>query len=126
MSWQDYVNTNLVGSGKISKAAIIGLQGGVWATSPGYTLSTEEQNAILKGFTDPASVQASGLKLAGVKFFTTKVDDNIIYGKKGADGYVIAKTTQAVLVAEYAAPVQAPEAVKVTEGLADYLKGVGY
>ena len=33
-----YVDTNLVGSGNVSKAAIVGLAGGVWASSPGYTV----------------------------------------------------------------------------------------
>jgi hypothetical protein len=32
----DYVETSLVGSGKVSQAAIIGLGGGVWACSPGF------------------------------------------------------------------------------------------
>lgn len=39
MSWQGYVDTNLVGTGRVSKAAIIGLKGGVWATSSGFTVS---------------------------------------------------------------------------------------
>ena len=43
-----------------------------------------------------------------------------------ADGCVIVKTIQAVLVTEYAAPTQAGEATTVVEGLADYLKSVGY
>ncbi|KAJ7040980.1 profilin [Mycena alexandri] len=126
MSWQAYVDTNLVGSGKISRAAILGKQGGVWATSAGYNLSAEEQKAVIGAFGNLEAVQASGLRLAGVKFFTTKADERSIYGKKGADGYVIVQTTQAILVAEYAAPTQAPEAVTVAEGLADYLIGVSY
>jgi len=43
-----------------------------------------------------------------------------------ADGAIVVKTTQAVLVAEYSAPTQAPEAALVVEGLGDYLKSVGY
>jgi profilin len=39
---------------------------------------------------------------------------------------VLVKTKQAVLVAEYIAPVQAAEATPVVESLADYLIGVGY
>ncbi|KAF7369210.1 Profilin [Mycena venus] len=126
MSWQSYVDTNLVGSGKISKAAILGKQGGVWATSAGYNLSAEEQKAIIGAFDNLDGVRASGLHLAGVKFFTTKADERSIYGKKGGDGYVIVPTKQAILVAEYTAPYQAPEAVGVAEPLADYLIGVGY
>ncbi|KAJ7100772.1 profilin [Mycena belliarum] len=126
MSWQAYVDTNLVGSGKVKKAAILGQAGGVWASSAGYTLSTEEQKAIVSAFGNLDAVRTSGLKLAGVKFFTTTADENVIHGKKGGDGYVIAKTKQAILVAEYSPPIQAPEAAPVVEGLADYLKSVNY
>jgi hypothetical protein len=34
----EYVDTNLVGSGKVAKAAILGQQGGVWATSSGFAV----------------------------------------------------------------------------------------
>ncbi|KAF9465991.1 profilin [Collybia nuda] len=126
MSWQAYVDTNLVGSGKVTRAAIVGLQGGVWAASAGYTLSKEEENALIAGYNDLASVQASGVRLAGQKFFTLRTTDRSIYGKKQADGVVIVKTKKAILIAEYIAPLQAPETTKVTEDLADYLISVGY
>ena len=33
-----YVDTNLVGTGKVTRAAILGLKGGVWAASAGYNV----------------------------------------------------------------------------------------
>lgn len=40
MSWQSYVDTNLVGTGYVSQAGIYGLNGGgVWAASSGFTVS---------------------------------------------------------------------------------------
>ncbi|KAF5370910.1 hypothetical protein D9615_009809 [Tricholomella constricta] len=126
MSWQSYVDTNLVGSGKVTKAAIVGLQGGIWASSPGYTLSTEEQNALIAAVKAPETAQATGVRLHGDKFFVVRTTDRSIYGKKQADGCVIVKTVQAILVAEYVAPLQAPETTPVVEGLADYLISVGF
>ncbi|ETW75283.1 hypothetical protein HETIRDRAFT_412476 [Heterobasidion irregulare TC 32-1] len=126
MSWQAYVDSNLVGSGKIAKAAILGLQGGVWATSAGYTLSVDEQKAAVAAFSHPDQAQANGFRLAGQKFFTLVANDRSVYGKKQADGAILVKTKQAILVAEYIAPIQAGEATPVVEGLADYLIGVGY
>jgi profilin len=38
MSWQAYVDTNLVGTGKIAKAAIIGQDGSSWACSQGFNV----------------------------------------------------------------------------------------
>ncbi|GAA6020812.1 hypothetical protein JCM8202_005452 [Rhodotorula sphaerocarpa] len=126
MSWQAYVDTNLVGTGKISRAAILGQQGGVWASSAGYTLSTEEQANLCKIHNDPAAAQANGIHAAGQKFLCIRADDRSVYGKKQADGIIVVKTKQAILVAEYGHPTQPGEATKITEELADYLIGVGY
>jgi len=126
MSWQAYVDTNLVGSGKIQHAAIVGQKGGVWATSAGFNLSLDEQKAVISLFADPASAQAHGVRLANTKYFTLSVNDRSYYGKKAADGCVIVKTKQAILVTVYAAPTQAPEATTVVESLADYLISVSY
>ncbi|KAF8638456.1 hypothetical protein AX17_002190 [Amanita inopinata Kibby_2008] len=126
MSWQAYVDTNLVGSGRVTKAAILGLQGGVWASSAGFTLSPEEQKAVVSAYANQGRTQSSGLRLAGNKYFTLSVNDRSIYLKKAADGAVIVKTKQAILVGLYSAPIQAPEATPIVENLADYLISVGY
>ncbi|TFK36253.1 profilin [Crucibulum laeve] len=126
MSWQAYVDTNLVGSGKVTRAAIIGQKGGVWAATAGYTLSTEEINAIIAAYKPGSEVLSTGLRLAGQKFFGIRAEGRSIYLKKGGDGAVIVKTEQAILVAEYIAPLQAPETTPIVEGLADYLISVKY
>ncbi|SPO26501.1 probable PFY1 - profilin [Ustilago trichophora] len=126
MSWQGYVDTNLVGTGKISQASIIGLKGGVWATSSDFNVTPEEQKAIIAGFDDPSGLQAGGVRANGKKFFTLGVTPKTIYGKQGADGLVAVKTNQAVLVCVYVAPIVPGEANKVAEGLGDYLVSVGY
>ncbi|KZV98937.1 Profilin/allergen, partial [Exidia glandulosa HHB12029] len=121
-----YVDTNLVGSGKVTTAAIIGQQGGVWATTSGFTLGPSEQTAVINLFKNKDEAQSKGITLAGTKYFCLSVNDRSFYGKKGGDGCVIVKTKQAILVAVYKAPVQAPECTTITEGLADYLIGVNY
>lgn len=126
MSWQAYVDTNLLGTGKIAKAAILGQKGGVWATSSGFTISPQEQDAIVKAFTNAEKLRAEGIRLAGQKYFTISVEERTIQGKMKADGTVIVKTKQAILVAVYAGPIQAPEVTPVVESLADYLISVGY
>ncbi|EJT99496.1 profilin [Dacryopinax primogenitus] len=126
MSWQEYVDVQLLSTGNIQRAAIIGQAGGVWASSAGYTLSPQEQQAVLRVFTDPSAAQASGVRLAGKKFFAVQVDDQHLYGKQGAGGCTIVKTTQAVIIGEYDPPTQGPEANLVVEKLGDYLRSVGY
>ena len=126
MSWQSYVDDQLIATGKIAKAAILGLQGGVWAASAGYKLSTEEQKAAVAAFNNLDHARGSGIRLAGQKFFVLNAEPGEIQGKKQGDGVIMVKTTQAVLVAEYIAPVQAPEANPIVLKLGDYLRSVGY
>lgn len=67
MSWQAYVDNNLVGSGALVKAAIHGHDGGCWATSAGFTVAPAEATALLAAFKDPSAIRASGLKIGGTK-----------------------------------------------------------
>lgn len=40
MSWQDYVDNQLLASNCVSKAAIVGHDGSLWAKSNGFEVST--------------------------------------------------------------------------------------
>ncbi|MEV6775692.1 profilin [Streptomyces syringium] len=126
MDWQAYVDNNLVGTGKIAKAAIFGLEKGDLAASPGFTISPAEQNAIRAGYSKPDALQASGVHLGGEKYFTISVADRTIQAKKGPNGAVVVKTKEAIIVAVYHGPIQAPEVTPTVESLADYLIGTGH
>ncbi|KAJ3292958.1 profilin, required for normal timing of actin polymerization in response to thermal stress [Borealophlyctis nickersoniae] len=126
MSWQSYVDSNLVGTKKITKAAIHGHDGSLWATSKGFSIAPQEVQTLVKGYTDPSGVRANGLHLGGVKYIVIRADDRSIYGKKGTGGVVTVKTKQAVLIGVYEDPIQPGEATKVVEALADYLISVNY
>ncbi|KAG0174499.1 profilin, required for normal timing of actin polymerization in response to thermal stress [Apophysomyces sp. BC1034] len=126
MSWQAYVDTNLVGTGKVAKAAIFGLNGAQWATTPGFQVQSSEMSEIIAAFADNTTVQANGVHVAGVKYFTLRADDRSIYGKQKADGVCLVKTLQAVIVGVYVEGMQAGSCTTVVEGLADYLISVGF
>ncbi|SAL99666.1 hypothetical protein [Absidia glauca] len=68
MSWQGYVDNNLVGSGHVSQAAIIGLNGVVFGISQGFQVSQSEATSLLEGFADNSKVLGSGLRFNGVKY----------------------------------------------------------
>lgn len=126
MAWQAYVDTSLCGSGKISKAAIIGLDGSIWATSPDFTVSSEEQKALLDGFNGHMKLFQTGIQANGKKYTTLQADDRSIYGKHGTDTFVAVKTKQTFLVGICLAPVPIGQVADVVEKLADYLIGNGY
>lgn len=126
MSWQAYVDSNMVGTGKIHAGAILGLDANPWAISPSLSLLPAESAALVSAFSDASAVRADGLTLAGKRHVVFKSDERSVYGKAGKDGVVAVKTGQAVLVGFYKDPVVPGEATKVVEGLADYLISVGY
>ncbi|KAH9822347.1 profilin [Melampsora americana] len=114
MSWQTYVDVNLLGTGFFSDAAILGQAGGSWASSSNFQISPQEQSTLTQAYDDPSGLQANGIHLG------------CIYGRKGGAGCVCVKTKQAIIVAIYKAGTQPGEATKCTETLADYLISTGF
>jgi len=127
MSWQAYIDSSLVGTGTVDKAAIYSKAGdSTWAISPGFQLSGPEVTAICKGFDNSDSIFGSGLKIGGAKYFTIRADDKAIQGRKGEEGVICVRTKQAVIVAHYPPGQQAGEVTKVVLALSDYLTNLGY
>lgn len=45
-------------------------------------ISPQEQQALVQAFQDPSAAQASGVHVAGQKYFTLQANPRSIYGKK--------------------------------------------
>ncbi|TVY81549.1 Profilin [Lachnellula suecica] len=120
MSWQ--------GSGHVDKGAIYSAKGdSVWAASPGFTISpTEIQEAITGLSGKPDKLYADGIHIAGERYVLTKAEDRSLYARKGREGVVIVKTTQAILIAHYSEGMIAGNSAQTVEQLADYLISTGY
>jgi len=149
MAWQPYVDSNLLGTGKLVEAAILSLNDtGVWAISQDYqTKFTAKEQADIRTVATKLSVvdnsaeepardealsgmRAGGIHVRGTKFMFTRNDYRSIHGtKKTADGRVIGviivRTVRTIIVAEYAPPHQAGEATPIVENVADYLISTG-
>jgi len=133
MSWQGYIDSSLVGSGHIDKAAIISAAGdSSWANSASFTIKPEEMKAIATIFegnsTAADRAYSDGLHVAGEKYIATIIsaDDSIVMIRKGKTGIAIAKTKQAIVVGHYGENAQASNARATVEALAEYLRKVGY
>lgn len=79
MSWQAYVDDQLVGTGHASGAVIIGHDGNIWANK-NVSLKGGEGAKIVAGFKDPATVLSGGFTVDGVKYLAIKADEKSIYG----------------------------------------------
>jgi len=126
MSWQDYIDVQLLGSGHVSRACIAGLDGNVWAKSENFNVTPEEMKKVVNGFADMASLPQSGVTVGGDRYIYLSGDDKIIRAKKGKLGIHVVKTKQAVVVALYEDPIQPQQCALVVEKLGDYLISCGY
>jgi len=126
MSWQDYVDNQLLASQLISKAAIAGLDGGVWAKSDGFEVTKEELAKLVAGYEKKELLTSGGVTLAGQRFIYLSGTDCVIRAKLGKIGVHCMKTNQAVIVSVYEEPVQPQQAASIVEKLGDYLIGHGY
>eukprot|EP00128_Syssomonas_multiformis_P007780 Colp12_sorted_trinity150504_noHs@6208 len=128
MSWQAYVDNNLVGTGCVSKAALCGHDGSAWATSAGFGPAAKEVGTIVNAIkSDPSALAGTGVVLAGTKYmFLRGEKDRSVYAKSKDGGAIVVKTGQAVIVAVYEGGIQPGACAAVVEKLADYLIEVGY
>ena len=123
---QAYVDSQLVGTGRCTKAAIIGHDGGQWAASAGFAVSAQEGKAIANAFNDPSQAFSTGVHLLGTRYMTIKADPRSIYGKLKGAGVSCVKTSQAILIGVYDETIQPGQCATCVERLADYLIEQGY
>jgi len=126
MSWQDYVDNQLLASACVSRAAIAGHDGGVWAKSEGFEVTKEELAKLVQGFDKQDILTSGGVTLAGSRYIYLSGSDRVIRAKLGRSGVHCMKTQQAVIVSIYEDPVQPQQAASIVEKLGDYLIGCGY
>jgi len=124
--WQAYIDQSLVGTGTVTKGAICGLDGTLWAHSSGFNPTAQELRSLVGGFANPGTIQGSGVLLEGKKHFTLRVDDRSIYGKLGQGGVAACKTNQCVVIGLYGEGTQPGQCNSTVEKLADYLRDQGY
>ena len=127
MSWQAYVDDNLLASGSVTAAGIYDLQGNPWAYSAGFAAQIAEVAAISGHLhADASGLAATGLVIAGVKYmFVRGETGEMVVGKKGNEGVVVYKCNTCLVVAYHNDKIQ-PGACNMTVGkLVDFLKENG-
>jgi len=126
MSWQSYVDDQLLATKLVSKAAICGHDGNIWAASAGFGVTAAELKTIATSFGDTNTLAMNGVKANGVKYMFLSANDKVIRAKKGTSGLHVMKTVQAVILSVYEEPIVAEQCATVTEKLGEYLISVGY
>ena len=81
MSWQSYVDQNMVGTKKITAAGIFGHDKSAWAVSSGFNANPQELEKLYSAYKDASGIRANGLYINGKKYIALRCDDRSIYGK---------------------------------------------
>jgi profilin len=126
MSWQSYVDDQLIATKMITHAVICGHDGNIWAQSADFKVTADELKTLLSKYGDTGALAASGIVIAGTKYMFLSSTDKVLRGKKGPGGLHTIKTVQALIVCIYEEPIVPEQAATVTEKLGDYLISVGY
>ena len=67
MSWQQYVDEQLIVTKVVKDAVIAGHDGNIWAASKDFTVTAEEMKKIAENFDNKEVMAMNGLVVAGTK-----------------------------------------------------------
>merc|ERR1712012_634910 len=126
MSWQSYVDDQLISTNMIKNAVIAGHDGNIWASSAGFNVTAAELKVILDRYSSTAQLAMNGVTVGGTKYMFLSANDRVVRARKGQSGVHCIKTVQALIVCVYEEPVVPEQAATVTEKLGEYLISVGY
>jgi len=130
MSWQSYVDEQLLSTKMVKNAVICGHDGNVWATSKDFTPTSDELKSIISKFDSVEALAANGIIIGGVKYmYLSREADRplkVVRARKGKGGVHCIKTGQTYIMCTYEDPIVPEQAALVTEKLGDYLIGAGF
>ncbi|KAL3818995.1 hypothetical protein ACJIZ3_004900 [Penstemon smallii] len=126
MSWQSYVDDHMmcdIEGNYLTSAAIIGLDGIVWAQSANFPqFEPEEIEAIKDDFEEPGKLAPTGLYLGGIKYMVIQGEPGVVIrGKKGSGGITVKKTSMGLVIGIYNEPMTPGQCNMVVERLGDDL-----
>jgi len=128
MSWDSYIQDQLLATKCIRHAIICGHDANIWAKSSEINITPADLTTFIGNFnqSDQLTFKTSGCKMGGEKYMYLSSNEKVARFKKGTSGIHTIKTTQAFIICWYAEPTMPEQAASVTEKLGDYLIQVGY
>jgi len=126
MSWQAYVDDQLIATQMVKDAVICGHDGAIWAKSKDFEPTPAELKTLSTNIGSTDVMAANGVTIAGVRYMFLSGTDRIVRAKKGEAGLHVMKTGMAVILCRYEKPTVPEQCATVTEKLGDYLISVNY
>lgn len=131
MSWQQYVDDQIVAKIDCKTAAMGSLaDGSLWGhfeTAPQFAITADELKTIVTNMrSGPEYFQANGIRLGGEKFICLSAEEKLLRGRKGTSSMAVVATQTCVIAAVAKDGFSAGQLNTVVEKLADYLKTNNY
>ena len=96
------MDTMLVGSGMVKKAAIFQLKDGrQLACSVNIDMTSRDALQLIKAFTDPSDIRANGVWIGDISYQCVRADCDIIIAQIKDGGCVVTRTSHLLLVGIY-------------------------
>ena len=127
MSWQAYVDDQLVGTGVVTKAGIYDLQGEEWATSPDF-LSHEEMAHVAGGFATDVDIAAhfgGSTSLMGSYTMFVSGDESEMVFMQQSNCFFFFKCSTCIIAAHSTDGITGSQCRATAGKLVDYLKKQG-
>jgi len=97
MSWQSYVDDQLISTKVIKSAVIAGHDGNIWASSAGFAVTAEELKSLLGKYASTDQLAMNGVMIGGVKYMFLSANERVVRAKKGTSGVHCIKTVQGMV-----------------------------
>ena len=84
--------------GKVTGGSIIGLDGGTWASTPGFYGSTSEFSLFKEAFNPSSEMIFKGIVFLGETYVVTDISSEVVVAKKGTNSLVIVKCVNCLVI----------------------------
>lgn len=125
MSWQHYVDIDLIRTGSVTQAGIYDLQGNPWAYSqnPPFAAQKAEVAAVSRHFSAPAGLAATGVVIAGVRYLYIRGTANdMIYVKNGNTGVYFFRCNTCIIVGYHDGSILPGDTMDAVTKLGDFFR----
>ncbi|XP_041483337.1 profilin-2-like [Lytechinus variegatus] len=121
----NYVDKILMASGNLTHAALVGLDGAIWAASDDFKISSGEAGFLIRGLSTAESLRENGVLIGGVKYVLLRAEDSCVLARKEGTGVCVGKSSTALVIGVYGKDHVPGKANTTVQDLAQYLVGQG-
>ena len=108
--------------GKVTGGAVIGLDGGIWATTPGFYGNPSEFATLASAFNPNSEAAYKGIDFQGELYVVTSLSDDTLVAQKSSQSLVAARCQKCIVVGFNDDPMSFEKCVNAVNMLAESIR----